>query len=88
MTDKLRARAKELADEACKNSVCAGEHDYVIAALLQFAREALREEPDAEMLQAAAMSCEWPHWYSDANVKEICVEVWTDMIEARARGLE
>jgi hypothetical protein len=77
MSDKLRARARELALEAFWTTSRDPEKEVnaIEAAILQFAREALREEPDREMIKAAH------HFLDDRSVYRV-------MAEARARGLE
>jgi len=91
MTEKLRARAKELAE------VTAGQvlndwpaHQRLIglieAAILAGMREALREEPTKIMLKAAHR-CQWLNPDYDAPILAPDF-VWNAMAEARARGLE
>jgi hypothetical protein len=76
MTDKLRARAKELALNAYESSPFGDEKIRAIeAAILTGMREALREEPDEGMMLAGYNTV------GDRNVYSV-------MAEARARGLE
>lgn len=87
MTDKLRARARELAEGAAGPAIN-GRVEYlrlvnrIEAAILQFAREALREEPDEAMLRAA--------WNAATLGRSPAEDTagWTAMAEARARGME
>jgi len=74
MTDKLRARARELAERVDRDlnsakSINVDPVAHIESALLQYAREALREGPDVYMSEIARI-------------------VWRDEAEARARGLE
>jgi len=76
MTDKLKARARELAFEISPEG-----HgiDVIEAAILTGMREALREEPDEAMIEAAAHVAAHGGGPGD---------IWNAANEARARGLE
>jgi len=84
MSDKLRARARELAAPiATRHSEVDGMpmidfrlQERITADILTGMREALREEPTEKMLKIA---------YSQANGHH---DAWNLMAEARARGLE
>jgi hypothetical protein len=95
MIDKLRARAKELAEGAAGQVLNDWPaHQRLVslfeAAILAGMREALREEPDGLMLEAAIQ----------APIKLVMLDSisarkkldargqWEAMAEARARGLE
>jgi len=86
MTDKLRQRARELAEGIADkaNECCYRSDGYEenIAALAQTAilagmREALREEPDVAMVDAG-ISADGP----------VIADIWIAMAEQRSRGLE
>jgi len=87
MTDKLKARARELTWQLFSKRLPMEEE--VETAILQFAREALSEEPDEAMVSSlSGLSVEqWDGMYSDLEDKD-AVAVWQRMAEARARGLE
>jgi len=89
MTDKLRARARELAEgiadkanECCYRSDGYKEGIAAIAytVILTGMREALREEPDAKMIFIGATSA-----YATETAAYDCFKT---MAACRARGLE
>jgi hypothetical protein len=82
MSDKLRQRARYLA-ECAAGQVLNDRPAHMLligiieAAILTGMREALREEPDGEMITAI-----------DITRDNTIATLWTAMAEARARGLE
>jgi len=83
MTDKLRARAEELAAKAAYLYMTSREPvdlpDLIKTTVLTGMREALREEPDDDMIKAAAHVAAHGGGSGD---------IWNAANEARARGLE
>jgi hypothetical protein len=95
MTDKLRARAKELAEGAAGqvlNDLPA--HQRLVSlfesAILQGMREALKEEPSEAMLDAAIRAPIKAVMLDSisARMKLDASGQWDAMAESRARGLE
>jgi hypothetical protein len=79
MSDKLRARARELALSAYWTTPFDVEKQVnaIEAVILQGMREALREEPNSEEMELA-------YALSGISIKAM----WREIAESRARGLE
>lgn len=84
MTD-LKALRRQLAEEACRNSVCAGELHYIEAALLQYAEAVLGEPSDRANTLGYIEMTEPKGFDSDA---QIINAIWTAMAAQRLKEIK